>query len=231
MAREVSRNNEVKEEGNLLVEAVSLLVQRQRETESWVSEQVWQAEERAAATERRYAELEARLAGIEDRLMRLAQEAGELGRGDASVDERLARLREQVEGLKSGADGRPVRSAAGSPIAAGLLPANDEAATHEPEPPRSAVPDSRPSPGRESRREPRAPEARDESLLPIPPGWRSRYARPGAYAAPRAGARQRQSGSFMDLLGATAQDRVGIVFIGVGLVAVFYAALNLLRVG
>jgi len=35
----------------------------------------------------------------------------------------------------------------------------------------------------------------------------------------------------MDLLGATAQDRVGVVFIGVGLVAVIYAALNLLRVG
>ncbi|TMF06483.1 MAG: hypothetical protein E6I52_00235 [Chloroflexi bacterium] len=75
-------------------------MQRQRETEGWVNEQVWQAEERVAATERRYAELEARLAGIEDQLMRLAQEAGEPGRGDAGVDERLALLREQVEGLK-----------------------------------------------------------------------------------------------------------------------------------
>ena len=203
MARDVSRN-EVKDEGNLLVEAVSLLVQRQRETESWVSEQVWQAEERAAATERRYAELEARLAGIEDQLMRLAQEPGEPGRGDAGVDERLARLREQVEGLKSGADGRPVRSAAGTPIAAGLVPAHDEVATHEPEPARGVA---------------------------IPPELRSRYARRGAYAAARGGARQRQSASFMELLGATTQDRVGVVFIGVGLVAVIYAALNLLRVG
>ena len=230
MARDVSRN-EVKEEGNLLVEAVSLLVQRQRETEGWVNEQVWQAEERVAATERRYAELEARLAGIEDQLMRLAQEAGEPGRGDAGVDERLALLREQVEGLKSGADGRTVRSAAGSPVAAGLVPGSDEPSAPGPETPHGVAADSRPSPGRESRREPRAPEARDRSVLPIPPESRSRYARPGAYAMPRAGARQRQGGSFMDLLGATAQDRVGVVFIGVGLVAVIYAALNLLRVG
>jgi hypothetical protein len=91
--------NEVREEGNLLIEAVALLVQRQRETESWVAEQIWQAEERAAATDRRNAELEARLEGIEGHLARLVHEL-EPQPGDAVANERLARLREQVEGLK-----------------------------------------------------------------------------------------------------------------------------------
>jgi hypothetical protein len=40
-------------EDNLLIEAVLLLVQRQRETETWLAEQVEQAEERAAAVELR----------------------------------------------------------------------------------------------------------------------------------------------------------------------------------
>src|SRR5438270_10958452 len=99
---DLSKNEvkEVKEEGNLLIEAVSLLVQRQRETEGWVAEQIWQAEERATATERRYAELEARLVGIEEHLARLVQDV-EPTAGGGLDDERLARLREEVEGLKS----------------------------------------------------------------------------------------------------------------------------------
>ena len=101
---------ELGEEDNLLVEAVSLLVKRQHETESRVAEQLWQAEERTAASERRYAELEARLASIEGQLARVVHEV-EPARGDAATDERLARLREQLEGLKSGGDGRPARSA------------------------------------------------------------------------------------------------------------------------
>src|SRR5438105_5657791 len=105
------KKTEVKGEGNLLIEAVSLLVQRQRETEGWVAEQIWQAEERAAATERRYAELEARLVGIEAHLARLVHDV-DVVPGGALDDERLARLREQVEGLKSvGTDGYTNRAA------------------------------------------------------------------------------------------------------------------------
>jgi hypothetical protein len=107
---------EVGEEDNLLIEAVSLLVQRQRETESWIAEQISQAEERAAASERRTAELEVRLAGIEEHLARLVPEV-EPVREDAGVDERLERLREQVEGLKSGADTRTARTSPVSPPA------------------------------------------------------------------------------------------------------------------
>jgi hypothetical protein len=108
VARDLSRSDvkDVKEEESLLVEAVSLLVQRQREAESWVAEQMWQAEERAAATERHYADLEARLGAIEDQLNRLVRDVEPARSGGG--DERLARLREQVEGLKTENDGRPV---------------------------------------------------------------------------------------------------------------------------
>jgi archaellum component FlaC len=115
---EVKEVSEVKEEGNLLIEAVSLLVQRQRETEGWVAEQIWQAEERAAAAERRYAELEDRLDGIEEHLSRLVNELEPAPGGNAEVDQRLSRLREQVEDLKTvGTDGRPAVSPRMSPMA------------------------------------------------------------------------------------------------------------------
>jgi hypothetical protein len=115
---EVKEVSEVKEEGNLLIEAVSLLVQRQRETEGWVAEQIWQAEERAAAAERRYAELEDRLGGIEEHLSRLVNELEPAPGGNAEVDQRLSRLREQVEDLKTvGTDGRPAVSPRMSPMA------------------------------------------------------------------------------------------------------------------
>src|SRR5260370_35413953 len=84
---DLSKNEvkEGKEEGNLLIEAVSLLVQRQRETEGWVAEQICQADERAAAPHRRNADLELRLAGIERHRPRLGQ-AGQPARGEAPSD-------------------------------------------------------------------------------------------------------------------------------------------------
>ena len=129
---------EVQQEGNLLIEAVALLVQRQRETESWVAEQIWQAEERFAVTDRRYTELEARLVGIEEHLARLAN-ALEPAHGDAAVDERLARLREQLEGLKSGSgcDGRPTRVA--PPASERSVPVAAEPSAGQPERPPSVV--------------------------------------------------------------------------------------------
>jgi archaellum component FlaC len=124
---EVKEVSEVKEEGNLLIEAVSLLVQRQRETEGWVAEQIWQAEERAAAAERRYAELEDRLDGIEEHLSRLVNELEPAPGGNAEVDQRLSRLREQVEDLKTvGTDGRPAVSPRMSPIAEAAQPRSRE---------------------------------------------------------------------------------------------------------
>jgi hypothetical protein len=87
-------------EGNLLVEAVSLLVQRQRETETWLTEQLRQADRSAARVEERYAELEQRLARIEARLSTLGRRLDV----DATADQvQLARLREQVARLSNGA--------------------------------------------------------------------------------------------------------------------------------
>jgi hypothetical protein len=183
---------EVKEEGNLLIEAVSLLVQRQRETEGWVAEQIWQAEERAAATERRYAELEARLVGIEEHLARLVQDV-EPTAGDALDDERLARLREQVEGLKSvGGDGFTNRAAPVVPPSAAPSPAP----AYDPD---------------VTRPMPTAPEPRSVEPPPKP-----------AAVSP-------QGVGFLELLGATPQDRWGVVLIGGGAIAVLYALLTQLR--
>jgi cell division septation protein DedD len=186
-----SEPTEVKEEGNLLIEAVSLLVQRQRETEGWVAEQIWQAEERAAATERRYAELESRLVGIEEHLARLVHDVEPM-QGDAVDDERLARLREQVEGLKSaGADGYTARGAPVAPPAPAPMPA--------------------------------APAYESDVTQPMPTVPKPAYLeRPVAPA---------QGIGFLELLGATPQDRWSVVLIGTGSVAVLWAALTLVRFG
>ena len=126
---------EVREEGSLLIEAVSLLVERQRETESWIAEQIWQAEERAAAAERLYAELADRLAGIEEHLARLVQDVEPL-RDDAAVDARLERLREQVEGLKSSGEARTLRPA---PVSGPIAFAADDLLAAGPEPAQGAA--------------------------------------------------------------------------------------------
>jgi hypothetical protein len=209
VASDLSRSDVKEEVGvgvgeNLLIEAVSLLVQRQHETESWVAEQVSQAEERAAVSERRYGELEARLVGIEDQLERLMREV-EPGRS-AAVDERLVRLREQLEGLKSGADGRPARA-----VPAPSLPTLE--ATPAP-PPREPEP---PTPHTPLTREPE-PSTYRAALLrePVPP-------KP---ASLRAAAADGQSAGFWDLLGSTAESRFGIALIGVGAIAVLFAILT-----
>ena len=209
---------EVKEEGNLLIEAVSLLVQRQRETETWVAEQVWQAEERAAAAEQRYSELEARLVGIEEHLSRLVQDV-EPRRGDAVVEERLARLREQVEGLKSAGDGlpspRPVAAAApvvGGPAPAPMAPEMPPATVAEPRYASAGVaPAVAPSGAGPGVAAAAAPTGAGTAAVTVAP----------TATAPAPG--------FLELLGATTQDRVGVLLIGAGGVAVLYVILTQLR--
>jgi hypothetical protein len=203
---------EVKEEGNLLIEAVSLLVQRQRETESWVAEQVWQAEERAAAAEQRYAELEARLVGIEEHLARLVQDV-EPRRGDTLVEERLARLREQVEGLKSVGDGLTARS---GPAVAAPAPQPVAAHAREPEPTPAVEP-------RYAGGEPRYAVAAGE------PRYEPRYEARAVGGSHAVAASPGRSVSFWELLGPSPQDRAGVILIGAGAVAVVYAILTQLR--
>jgi hypothetical protein len=198
--------SDARDEENLLIEAISLLVQRQGETESLVAEQVFHAEERAAVTERHYAELEARLTGIEDQLGRLIREL-DYGQADPAVDERMARLREQIEGLRAGPDGRPpgTTGRAGQPA---LDTAPAAANTREPVSAHRPATTTEPTnarellSGRASMSEPR----------PRRPGY-------AATAEPR-------GLSFWDAVGATAQERFGLVLIVVGALAVIYAILS-----
>ncbi|HEV7663848.1 MAG TPA: hypothetical protein VGQ62_09960 [Chloroflexota bacterium] len=211
MAPDLSRTdvrNEVKEEGNLLIEAVSLLVQRQRETESWVAEQVWQAEERAVAAERRYSELDERLASIEDHLARLVQEV-EPSAADRAMAEQLTRLREQVDGLKAAgaADVGLGHREATVPAVAATTAAASEAPT-------------RPLPVSEAR------AAANDAPRPATPVAERRPLRTPARATTSAGG---QSVGFWELLGTTPQDRAGVLLIGAGAVAVLYALLSQLR--
>ncbi|HLZ26373.1 MAG TPA: hypothetical protein VKV73_03545 [Chloroflexota bacterium] len=213
---------EVREEGNLLIEAVSLLVQRQRETETWIAEQIWQAEERSAASERLYAEFEARLAGIEERLAELMDDV-ELPREDAGVDDRLERLREQVEGLKSGPDARAPRT--NPPLAA--TPASGASAAGA----ASVRATARETPGRDpeafaSAGAGRPVNARETRFGPEP---RAPGARFGAASRGRTSVTRGPGVSFWDLLGPGPAERFGLVLIGAGAVAVLYAVLTQLR--
>jgi hypothetical protein len=234
VARDVS-HDEVHEEDNLLIEAVSLLVQRQRETEAWVAEQIDQADERAASVERHYAALESRLTGLEEQLDSLIREV-EPGRGDAVVGQRLARLREQVADLRSESDGRPPRSVPMSGAPAEPLPARREPdlytapppsasatdAYRPPPPPSASAPDAyRVAPAPSGSPAPTASEA-----PPTPPSSPPPDASP-ATATSSAGSRP----SLWDLTGPTSRDRFGLALIGLGVIGVLYAVLTQLRVG
>ena len=230
MSANLPRNNEPGEEDNLLVEAVSLLVQRQRETEKWVAEQLSQAEERTAATERRYTEVEARLAALEEQLSRVAREV-EPTRADAAPDERLARLRAQLEALKSGGNGVPAAIGPQPPRSASDAPKTTPAPARGPEVARASTAEGRSAAPHERATSAAAPEY--QPLIPIPAEPRSRYPSPArAPLRGRAGTPSpSQSVTLLNLLGSSPEDRYALVFIGVGGVAVLYAALSLLRGG
>ena len=235
---------ETQQEGNLLIEAVSLLVQRQRETETWVSEHLWQAEQRAIESERRYAELESRLAGIESHLARL------VGEVEPSDDPRVARLREQIEDLKGEQPlrapddfGQPLGAPAelsnahGHPATSGKPPMVEPVRQERvvgPEPPVPPVASPAPAPPPMVVSSPAQPATRAEvtqaaesnsvastAVAPVPP----------RAATTPSGQPARANVGFLDLLGATREDRFGVVLIGLGGVAVLYALLTQLRFG
>jgi hypothetical protein len=110
------RRTDPDQQDDLLIEAVSLLVQRQREIEAWAADRVYQSEERAAAMEQRHTDVEVRLTAIEDQLARLAREVAP---GRAKVaDDRVSRLREQIEDLRTAGDGFSARALAPEIVAA-----------------------------------------------------------------------------------------------------------------
>ena len=83
------------QEDNLLVTAVSLLVQRQVDMETWLGEQFREAERSTARVEQRYLDLEARLGQIETRLGLLTRRY----EPTPIEAEHVVRLRDQVARL------------------------------------------------------------------------------------------------------------------------------------
>ncbi len=230
----VSLDSPADQEENLLIEAVALLVQRQRETEAWVTEQLTQAGERSTAAERRFADLSTRLTAIEDQLDRLIRDM-EPVRSDAAVDERVARLREQVEGLKSERPG-PDAPARPQLTRSPTRPVSSEMAA-----PRGQ--DSLPRPTLEQTQSPVRGDALETAVVhaesaPQEARHTARIATDHAAEAP-AGPRPRARAaamaprddgpSFLELLGSTPADRFGLVLIGLGMIAVLYALLTQLR--
>jgi hypothetical protein len=198
------------EEGNLLIEAISLLIERQRETESWVAEQLSQAEERTEATDRRQAELDSRLTALQDQLSRLMRELG-ASRAEAAVDQRLARLREQLEDLRSQTEPRPVRSTSPGGVTSldvALARRQSDAQRPSPPPPEVAAP---------ARVEPEARSGPDGASQPP---------RAVTIKAPAS----KGDRSLWALMGPTPQHRFGLVLIGVGVLALLYAILSQVHV-
>jgi hypothetical protein len=209
LSRREDVGGEIKPEGNLLIEAVSLLVQRQRETETWISEQLWQAEQRAADTEQRYAELASRLAGIESHLAQLVHEM-EPGADDG----RIARLRDQLQDLRRG---EPMRASdeVTRPIPTPIEPMAEDRA------PRSS-PTAQLTSTAPVASEPRA----ETTAAPVPSQPRRAVA--AAAAAPSTST---TNVTFWELLGSTRGDRFGAVMMGLGAVALLFVVLSQLRFG
>jgi hypothetical protein len=127
----------------LLLEALTLLVQRQTETETALADQLARTNNRVATVERHCVELEARLADIDTRLQRLALEV----QPDPGLPQRVAVLQAQVERLHGHAAAseavpraQPVAAPGPMPVAAASAsappPVRPRAA---PLPPRRAV--------------------------------------------------------------------------------------------
>ena len=134
----------------LLLEALTLLVQRQAETESALTDQVARTNTRVANVERRGVDLEARVAGIDARLQQLATQV----EPDPGLSGRVAVLQAQLQQLHVArlADAQPSQSSAPEPTFAPPPPTvQTEAAaptshppqairqTHAPPPRRAAV--------------------------------------------------------------------------------------------
>jgi hypothetical protein len=88
----------------LLLEALTLLVQRQAETETALTDQLARTNNRVTTVERRYIDLEARLGDIDERLRRLAIEV----EPDPGLRQRVVVLQAQVERLHSRGAEAPV---------------------------------------------------------------------------------------------------------------------------
>jgi len=87
------------QEAELLIEAISLLAQRQQETEMWAAERIRAAEDRATSAEHRLTSIETQLSALESAVGALVDQT-EPALIAGTPEERLSRLREQVEELR-----------------------------------------------------------------------------------------------------------------------------------
>jgi hypothetical protein len=201
----------------LLLEALTLLVQRQAESDAALSDELARANTRVAAIERRSIELENRLVLLDERLSQLATEV----EPDPGLPRRLAVLQAHVERL----GGQPTAEPPYSPPAAPVPPVPARPMPASPAPPVAARPAQMPPADVRTSR----PAVRPSEPAEVP-------ARGTEAPHPQAATDRRQalvpSGEALwERLGATNQDRASIVLIGAGVLVVAYAVLAQLRIG
>jgi hypothetical protein len=204
------------EESSLLVEAVSLLVQRQREAEVWLAEQFRQTLLSDSALDRRMAELEERLGRIQARLGTLA---AEVDPNLASAGD-IARLEQGLQSLTNGAAGFPAR-----PQTLTVVPSQTPSPSMD-LPPRltvEAANGARPR-GPVNGAVRHAAESRSSEDADAAPGHVApAYAAVGDAAAGGAGPRR---ASAWDVFGATPRERWGLALMGGGALALLYLVLR-----
>jgi hypothetical protein len=209
-------------ERTLLVEALTLLMERQQEAETELTERLARTNSRVVAVERRFGEIESRLAGIEERLLRLATEV----EPDPGVSRRVATLQAHVERLQSpgtspsGAAAqqpqetrsraRPAPSPAEALIAAEEWASSRRRAEVRPEP--EEAPEQVSYVGQ--------PIAQREQRSPAhePTTFRRVMATPSG-------------ATLWDRLGSSNQDRASVLLIAAGVLVVVFAALAQIRFG
>jgi hypothetical protein len=123
----------------LLLEALTLLVQRQAEAETTLTGQVAQTNSRVAQVERRGLDLEARLTDIDARLQHLATQV----EPDPELARRVAMLQAQVERLHGAAADERAAPQATAPAPQPVAPAPQplrQAPPPQPPPTRQPVP-------------------------------------------------------------------------------------------
>jgi hypothetical protein len=213
---DVQGEDTVVRERVLLFEALTLLAQRQSETEMTLVEQVNRNSSRIAAVEQLCTQLETRLADIDERLSRLAGAV----HADPGLPQRVAMLQAQIQRLGRPADQPPAWQPAITPAPSPRL------AQADPRPAHLAAADL--PPARASYVPvPQAPPLRTD-VPPRQPASAavSRRSRPVAYAAARSG-----DGLLERINAMTGQDRASMALMAAGVLVVGYAILAQLRIG
>jgi hypothetical protein len=186
----------------LLLEALTLLVQRQVESESALSDQVARTNTRVANVERRGVDLAARVADIDARLLQLATQV----EPDPGLASRVAVLQAQLQQLQVAriADTQPV-------------PQPPQPSYQAPPPPVQTAPRTEPTP-------PVLPllQAIRQPQSQPPRQYVPQHRRPAVVGT---------ADTLWARLGNTNQDRASIVLIGTGVLVVVFAALAQLRLG